>query len=73
MAYILPLCHKRAIVKSVMGCRAVMMEIASGKSVDQLFQKIAQLKAIFILSAILAKRGKLNLELILYLYGYKIL
>ena len=50
-----------------------MMEIASGKSVDQLFQKIAQLKAIFILSAILAKRGKLNLELILYLYGYKIL
>ena len=39
------------------------MEIASVKSTDQFFQKIAQQKAILIFSAILAKRGNLNLDL----------
>ena len=47
------------------------MEIASGKSADQFFQKIAQRKAILIFSAILAKRGNLNLDLHLDLHGYK--
>ena len=48
------------------------MEIASVKSTDQFFQKIAQQKAILIFSAILAKRGNLNLDLNLDLHGYKI-
>ena len=43
-----------------------------GKSADQLFQKIAQQKAILIFSAILAKRGNLNLDLNLDLHGSKI-
>ena len=48
------------------------MEIASGKCADQLFQNIAQQKTILIFSAILAKRGNLNLDLNLDLHGYKI-
>ena len=47
-----------------------VVAIASGKRADQLFQKIAQLKAILIFSAILAKRGNLNLDLNLDLHGY---
>ena len=40
-----------------------VMEIASGKCADQFLQKVAQQKAIFIFSAILAKRGNLDLNL----------
>ena len=40
-----------------------VMEITSGKSADQLFQKIAQQKAIMTFWAILAQRGNLNLDL----------
>ena len=50
-----------------------VMEIASGKSTDQLFQKIAQPKAILIFSAMLAKRGNLNLDLNIDLHDSKTL
>ena len=39
------------------------MEIASGNSADQFLKKIAPKKAILIFSAILAKRGNLDLDL----------
>ena len=48
------------------------MEIASGKSADQFFRKIAQRKTILTFSAILAKRGNLNLDLNLDRHGYQI-
>ena len=40
-----------------------VMEVTSGKCADQLLQKIAQHKALTFFSAILAKRGNLNLDL----------
>ena len=47
------------------------MKVASGKSADQFFQKIVQQKATLYFSAILAKKGKLNLDLNLDLHGSK--
>ena len=49
-----------------------VVEIASGKSAHQSFQKIAQRRAILIFSAILAKRGNASLGLNLDLHGYQI-
>ena len=49
-----------------------VVEIASGESAHQSFQKIAQRRAILIFSAILAKRGNASLGLNLDLHGYQI-
>ena len=62
----------RAAFESPWDSRQQWWRLPPEKSADQFFQNIAQQKAVLIFSAILAKRGNLNLDLNLDLRGDEI-